>query len=183
MHPRTGNLATGLVGNIERPDLDLIEPNREDYYEFGRKFAKLASPERPLDITYDPDRVVTDWLDDLWTAYGPKGLVVLAFFCMSLFAVQIRKRDGSLGFLEITGLPGSGKSTLIEFCWHLLGRAEHEGIDPNKATAVGIAREMVKFSNLPVGLIESGREDVPTRAGKEPAPTAGRWTIRVWNGA
>jgi predicted ATPase len=41
--------------------------------------------------------------------------------------------------LEITGPPGSGKSTLVEFLWKLLG-AQHEGFDPNKATVVFLAR-------------------------------------------
>lgn len=84
---------------------------------------KLRSPERLLDIQYDADKIAFPWMDDLWIAYGPKGLVTLAFFVMSFFAVQIRERHKTLGFLELTGPPGSGKSTLIEFCWKLAGRA------------------------------------------------------------
>lgn len=151
--------AAWLLGDIAVHKGRVVEPNAEEYFEFGKLSAKLASPERPLEIRYDPDRVATAWLDDLWTAYGPKGIVVLAFFMMSIFAVQIRSRDGSLGFLEITGLPGAGKSTLVESLWRLLGRADFEGLDPVKTSAAGLARELVKFSNLPIGLIESGRED------------------------
>ncbi|MFO6428689.1 hypothetical protein ACLBKT_01210 [Erythrobacter sp. W302b] len=151
--------AAWLLGDIAVHKGRVVEPNAEEYFEFGKLSAKLASPERPLEIRYDPDRVATQWLDDLWTAYGPKGVVVLAFFMMAVFAVQIRSRDGSLGFLEITGLPGAGKSTLVESLWRLLGRADFEGLDPVKTSAAGLARELVKFSNLPVGLIESGRED------------------------
>jgi len=95
----------------------------------------------------------------LWTAYGPKGLAALAFFTMSFFAVQIREQQKSLGFLEITGLPGSGKSTLVEFLWKLAGRAGYEGFDPNKGTVAFLARSLMKVSNLPVGLIEGGRDD------------------------
>ncbi len=137
----------------------LIEVNRENYFDFGKSAVKLRSPERILDINYDPDKLDFSWLDDLWTAYGPKGLIALAFVGMSLFAVQIRERHKSLGFLEITGLPGSGKSTLIEFLWKLLGRAGYEGFDPNKGTIAFLARSLMKVSNLPVGLIEGGRED------------------------
>lgn len=151
--------AAWLLGDIAVHKGRVVEPNREEYFEFGKLSAKLASPERPLEISYDPDKVATAWVDDLWTAYGPKGVVVLAFFMMSIFAVQIRGRDGSLGFLEITGLPGAGKSTLVESLWRLLGRADFEGLDPVKTSAAGLARELVKFSNLPIGLIESGRED------------------------
>lgn len=151
--------AAWLLGDIAVHKGRVVEPNAEEYFEFGKLSAKLASPERPLEISYDPDRIVTEWLNDLWTAYGPKGVVVLAFFMMAIFAVQIRQRDGSLGFLEITGLPGAGKSTLVESLWRLLGRADFEGLDPVKTSAAGLARELVKFSNLPVGLIESGREE------------------------
>lgn len=151
--------AAWLLGDIAVHKGRVVEPNREEYFEFGKLSAKLASPERPLEIHYDPDKVATGWVDDLWTAYGARGVVVLAFFLMSLFAVQIRKSQDSLGFLEITGLPGAGKSTLVESLWRLFGRSDHEGTDPVKTSAAGLARELVKFSNLPVGLIESGREE------------------------
>src|SRR3546814_16835186 len=77
---------------------------------------------------------------------------------MSLFAVQIRNRHDSLGFLEITGDPGSGKTTIITFMWKLFGRSKYEGFDPNKGSIAGVARNFVKVSNLPVGLIEGNRE-------------------------
>ncbi|PUB10428.1 hypothetical protein C8K14_1441, partial [Novosphingobium sp. GV079] len=96
-----------------------------------------------------------------------KAMVGLAFFVMSLFAVQIRQREKSIGFLEITGQPGSGKSTLIEFLWKLLGRSGYEGFDPNKATPAFIARSLIKVANLPVGLIESGRNDEKRTGGRQ----------------
>ena len=137
----------------------LIEVNRENYFDLGRAAVKLRTPERILDIHYDEDRQSFDWVPVLWTAYGTKGLVALAFFTMSLFAVQIRAAHKSLGFLEITGPPGSGKSTLVEFLWKLLGRAGYEGFDPNKGTPAFIARNFMKVANLPIGLIEGGRDD------------------------
>lgn len=158
--------AAWLLGDIAVHKGRVVEPNAEEYFEFGKLSAKLASPERPLVISYDPDRISTEWLDDLWTAYGARGVVVLSFFIMSLFAVQIRLRNGSLGFLEITGLPGAGKSTLVESLWRLFGRDEYEGIDPAGTTTPGLARELVKVSNLPVGLIESTRDEEKSRGKK-----------------
>ncbi|MXO73543.1 bifunctional DNA primase/helicase, partial [Altererythrobacter buctensis] len=148
-----------LLGDIAVHQGRLITVNAENYFDIGKHAVKLRSAERMLEIDYDPDRITFDWLDDLWTAYGPKGLIALAFFSMSLFAVQIRERHKSLGFLEITGQPGSGKTTLVEFMWKLLGRTGYEGFDPNKGTRAFLSRSFVKVANLPIGLIESGRDD------------------------
>ena len=137
----------------------VLKVNAENYFDVGKHAVKLRTAERMLSIDYDADQLRFDWIDDIWTAYGPRGLIALSFWVMSVFAVQIRKRHKSLGFLEITGPPGSGKSTLIEFLWKLMGRESYEGFDPNKATRAALARNMVKVANLPVGLIESGRDD------------------------
>lgn len=150
-----------VLGDIAVHKGRVLKVNSENYFDIGKHAVKLRSAERLLQIDYDPDHLRFDWMDDLWAAYQVRGMIALAFFVMSLFAVQIRKRHKSLGFLEITGPPGSGKSTLIEFLWKLLGREAYEGFDPNKATRAALARNMVKVSNLPVGLIESGRDDGP----------------------
>src|SRR3546814_18762104 len=42
--------------------------------------------------------------------------------------------------------------------WKLVGRSKYEGFDPNKGSIAGVARNFVKVSNLPVGLIEGNRE-------------------------
>ncbi|SFG08974.1 Toprim-like [Novosphingobium sp. CF614] len=153
-----------LLGDIAVRDGELKKLNADKFFDFGKQAVKLYSEERMLSIHYDPDKLDFDWLPDLWTAYGPKGLVALAFFMMSLFAVQIRGRDGSLGFLEITGMPGSGKTTLVVFLWKLLGRNNHEGNDPNNNSAAFLPRIMMRVSNLPVGLIEGKRDDDKNRS-------------------
>ncbi|MES2905037.1 MAG: toprim domain-containing protein [Pseudomonadota bacterium] len=136
--------------------------NDEDYFDFGRDAIKLRTAERLLEIDYDPDRLDTSWLSNLWIAYGPKGIVALAFWQLSFFAEQIREAQKSLAFLEVTGEPGSGKSTLLEFLWRLCGRDSYEGFDPTKATTAAIARNLGKVANLPVALIEGDRrDDVP----------------------
>ncbi len=148
-----------MLGDIAVREGRVIGINRESYFDFGKAAVKPRSTERMLDISYDPDRVDFSWLPDVWTAWGPRGLVALGFFIMSLFAVQIRLREKSLGFLQVIGEPGSGKSTIIEFLWKLLGRYGYEGFDPNKATPAFIARSLIKVSNLPVGLVEGKRDD------------------------
>ncbi|MCP2016864.1 toprim domain-containing protein [Qipengyuania citrea] len=148
-----------VLGDLAVAKGRVLSVNSENYFDVGTHAVKLRTAERMLAIDYDADQIDFAWLEDLWTAYGARGLIALAFFTMSLFAVQIRERHKSLGFLEVTGPPGSGKSTLIEFLWKLLGRHGYEGFDPNKATRAAFARSMVKVANLPVGLIESGRDD------------------------
>lgn len=148
-----------LFGDIAVRDGRLERLNSDKYFDFGKDAVKLYSEERMLAIDYNSERLDFDWLPDLWTAYGPKGLVILAFFTMSLFAVQIRRRDGSLGFLEITGVPGSGKTTAVVLFWKMLGRANYEGHNPNAASLAALTRIMMKVSNLPVGIIEGKRDD------------------------
>lgn len=151
-----------LLGDIAVRNGRVHRLNDEDYFDFGKVAVKLRSAERLLDIDYDADQFETRWLHNVWSAYGPKGLVALAFWNASFFAEQIREMHKSLAFLQIVGEPGSGKSTLIEFMWRLCGREGYEGFDPTKATNAAIARNLGKVGNLPVVLIEGDRDkDVP----------------------
>ena len=147
-----------VLGDIAVHDGRVLKLSSERYFDIGKSAVKLRSEERILSVAYDADRLDLSWMADVWAAWGPRGITVLAYFTMSLFAVQIRKRQASLGFLEIFGEAGSGKTTLVTFMWKLLGRSDYEGFDPNKATNAAIARNFQKVSNLPVGLIESGRD-------------------------
>ena len=151
-----------LLGDIAVRNGRVHHLNDEDYFDFGKVAVKLRSAERLLDISYDGEKLDTAWLNNLWACYGPKGLVVLAFWTASFFAEQIRAQHKSLGFLQIVGEPGSGKSTLIEFNWRLCGRDSYEGFDPTKATNAAIARNLGKVAGMPVVLIEGDRDkDVP----------------------
>lgn len=62
-----------------------------------------------------------------------RGTVVLVWWLACLHAEQIRQLQKTLCFLELVGEGGSGKSTLIEFLWKLVGRIEYEGFDSPKA--------------------------------------------------
>jgi len=146
-----------IFGDIAVHKGRVYEPNDEEFFVLGKRSVKLRTAERMLKINYDAEHLDLSWVEPLITAYGPKGLVVVAFTVLSLFAEQIRRKQESLGFLEMTGAPGSGKTTLLEFIWKLLGRPAYEGFDPTKATNAGIARTLGQVGNLPVVLIEGDR--------------------------
>lgn len=135
----------------------LYEMNSEDYFEIEGKSIKSLSITPSLELNPKLNEFTTSWIDDIWTAFGEKGYVALAFWLGSLFAEQIRERDKSYPFLEIVGEPGTGKSTLIEFMWKLAGREEYEGFDPSKSTAAARGRNFAQVGNLPVVLIEGDR--------------------------
>ncbi|CCG07049.1 toprim domain-containing protein [Pararhodospirillum photometricum] len=136
----------------------VIPINEEDFFEIGRNiYLKTLSGAVSLNIGRRAD-YRPEWTDLLYRAFGAKGLVATAFFLGSLFAEQIRGLHKSFPFLEIVGEAGSGKSTLIEFLWKLMGRDSYEGFDPNKATLAARARIFSQVSNLPVSLIESDRD-------------------------
>ncbi len=135
----------------------VIEANAEDYFEIDRLSIKTLQRSIKLDLNLDPSEYDPSWYRHLWSAFGPRGVVALAFWFGSLFAEQIRAEHKSFPFLEIVGEPGAGKTTLIQFLWKLFGR-DYEGFDPSKSTSAGRMRTFTQVSNLPIVLIESDRE-------------------------
>lgn len=133
--------------------------NDEDFFDLGKgESVKTLNHSVSLSINPDMKEFTTDWLRHLWTAFGAKGVVALAFWLGALFAEQIRASHKSYPFLEIVGEAGTGKSTLIEFLWKLFGRRDYEGFDPSKSTLAARARNFAQVSNLPVVLIEGDRD-------------------------
>lgn len=156
-----------VYGKLAVKDGNVFKINDEDYFELGKYNLKLASKSEITKNEYNPEKLDTSWLDPFIKAYGNKGLVCLTYFVVSCFAEQIRfglpsvgfKGQSSLGFLEITGEPGGGKSSILTFLWKLFGRLNYEGFDPTgaKATAAAIARNLSQVANMPVVMIEGDR--------------------------
>lgn len=137
----------------------LYSLNDEDYFEIGRLAVKSLNGSLQLDMNADVKAMRRDWTAKIWACYGPKGIITTAFWFGSLFAEQLRGRYKSFPFLEMSGEPGTGKTTLIDFLWRLVGRTGHEGIDPTKASLAGRMRHFIQTANLPVVLMESDRGD------------------------
>jgi hypothetical protein len=148
--------AAWIFGEVAIRDGKVYRLNEEDFFDLGRLSVKSLERSVHLDINADPDQFSTEWVSLLWTAFGPSGLMVLAFWFLSLFAEQIYARLKFFPFLEVTGEPGSGKSTVVELCWKLFGRI-HEGFDASTANQAALARNFNQVSNIPVALIESDR--------------------------
>ena len=99
------------------------------------------------------------WINDFKTAFKAKGLATLAYWAGSFFAEQIRDKQASYPFLELSGEPGTGKTTLLEFLWKLSGRKNYEGIELSKASHAGRWRSLEQLANLPLVLIEGDRSE------------------------
>ena len=149
--------ATYLLGKVAVREGRVHDINREDYFDIDKLSIKTLQRSIKLHINTDASAYSRAWARHLWQAFGPKGYIALAFWFGSLFAEQIRADQASFPFLEIVGEPGSGKSTLIQFLWKLLGR-DYEGFDPSKSTSAGRLRTFTQVSNLPIVLIETDRE-------------------------
>lgn len=146
-----------ILGKVAVRDGEIHEANAEDYFDFAKLSIKSLQKSINLQINTDREAYERGWISHLWTAFGAKGFVALAFWYASLFAEQIRAEQQSFPFLEIVGEPGAGKSTLIQFLWKLFGR-DYEGFDPSKSTSAGRLRTFTQVSNIPIVLIESDRE-------------------------
>jgi hypothetical protein len=132
--------------------------NEEDFFDVGKLSVKSQSQSPVLHINTDLTSYNEGWFDVFWRCFGVRGAVVLAWWLGALHAEQIRQLQKSYLFLELVGEAGSGKTTLVELLWKLVGRTEYEGFDPSKATPASRARNFAQVGNLPVVLIESERE-------------------------
>ncbi|MGH8386547.1 MAG: toprim domain-containing protein [Pseudomonas sp.] len=102
------------------------------------------------------------WFSDFFAVHHLNGLAALSWWTATLFVQQIRSKQESWPFLELTGDAGAGKSSLLRFLWRLLGRSNFEGTKPNGegASAIGLTRALSQVSNFPVVLIESDTQSV-----------------------
>jgi len=133
--------------------------NNHGYLEIGKTGLKTSL--NSLAITrgsdFDPS-----WFSDFFAVHHLNGLAVLSWWTATLFVQQIRSKQESWLFMELTGDAGAGKSSLLRFLWRLLGRSNYEGIKPNSdgASAIGLTRALSQVSNFPVVLIESDSQSV-----------------------
>ncbi len=139
----------------------LIIKNSEDYIKLNNKLRVKSSYHNVLlNVNFNLEQHTrVDWIHDVYTAWGVKGVIATAYFTMSLFGQQVMALNKSLLFLELVGDAGTGKSTLLEFLWRLFGREDFEGIDPSSSNPAAVARSLNQVANLPVVFMEGDREN------------------------
>ncbi|MBU2514539.1 hypothetical protein KJ966_24705 [bacterium] len=127
-------------------------PTNHEYFNISDKIKMKTAFEEKL---YYNTSFKTDWFVDYYKSFGNRGIASLSFFLASLFAEQFRRERKSFAFLAAVGQPGTGKSTMVEFLWKLLGRDEYEGVPLAKASSnVGFFRFMEQVANLPTVFLE-----------------------------
>lgn len=148
-----------ILGDLAVKDGAVQPINDEDYFDFGNFQVKLKDRNRLLKHHYDAEKFDASWFEYVWRAWGPKGVVVVVFWIMAFFSMQLREEYQGLGYLEMSGPHGTGKSTIILLLWKLTGlvKRNYEGIDPAKSSMVGYIRTLTQVSNLPVIFVESDR--------------------------
>ena len=133
--------------------------NNHGYLEVGKIGLKTSLNSLTIfrGSGFDPS-----WFSDFFAVHHLNGLAALSWWTATLFVQQIRTKQESWPFLELTGDAGAGKSSLLRFLWRLVGRSNYEGIKPNSdgASAIGLTRALSQVSNLPVVLIESDSQVV-----------------------
>ncbi|UUA73069.1 toprim domain-containing protein [Cellvibrio sp. QJXJ] len=106
-------------------------------------------------------------LPDFIKIFDMNGMAALAYWTATLFTRQIKERHKSFPFLEVTGDPEAGKSTLMNFLWKLFGRDNYEGVDLLTTSSSSEGRMLSQLSNLPLVALESDREtDLKAKGGR-----------------
>ncbi|EPR43157.1 hypothetical protein dsx2_2517 [Desulfovibrio sp. X2] len=134
-----------------------LDLNKHGYFEINR--TGIKSVLNGIRINTDGSKFDPGWLKQFARAFHWQGLATLGFWFGSLFVQQIRATHKTFPFLELTGEPGAGKSTILEFLWKCVGRDDYEGFDLLKSSPAGRRRAFSQVSNMPVVIIESDRDN------------------------
>jgi len=130
---------------IEKDEIGLIQYNDK----------KTKSTLKDINFVKPNVNAEVNWLNDIDTAFGINGLITIAYWFGTFFSEQLRKHYGWYPFLEMSGKPGTGKSTILEFLWKASGRSgRYEGINPTKYSKAGRGKAMTKLSGFPMVMVE-----------------------------
>ena len=136
-----------------------INQNEMGYLDAGQNKVKTkvgSSQVKMIHREYHDE----SWVDLFEKTFGHVGLLVMAWWLCTLYAEHIREKYQDWPFLEFTGDPGTGKTTLLKFLWRCVGRIDgYEGFDPAKSSVAGRSRTLERYSALPTVVIEADRAE------------------------
>jgi hypothetical protein len=131
----------------------LLKANEYDYFDLDNgKQVKTSMRNDPIHLSENHAPAL--WLKDFQTAYGIKGMLTITAWFGSLFAEQIRGVSASYPWVELSGKPGTGKTSILKFLWKLTGRPNYQGVELSKASHAGRWRSLEQSANLPIVLME-----------------------------
>ncbi|WBA86494.1 toprim domain-containing protein [Endozoicomonas sp. GU-1] len=138
-----------------------IEQNDMGYLSAGQNKVKTKVASNQVKMIHR-EQHDEGWINLYEKTFGHIGLIVMAWWLCTLFAEHIREKYQDWPFLELTGEPGTGKTTLLKFLWRCVGRIDgYEGFDPAKSSVAGRSRTLERYSALPTVVIEADRADKP----------------------
>lgn len=102
-------------------------------------------------------RQTPQWLNLFITAFGAKGLVVLAWWLGALHAERIRATQRSYPFLEVTGACPAHNSLILSVLVKLLGSEHNHTINLAYSTRAALLHSMHNAVDMPVVIEEPDR--------------------------
>lgn len=127
------------VTNFYLPAFSEIYKNSDDDddpYENDRYFVYKVAP-----VTLE------QWMQQIVTVYGDKGIIGIAFVFASIFRDIIMKGYSSFPLLGLFGEKESGKSELANSIFHFFFTEDLKAFDFNNGTPVGFFRRLARVKN------------------------------------
>ena len=103
-------------------------------------------------------RQTPKWLNLFITAFGAKGLVILAWWLGALHAERIRAAQRSYPFLEVAGTCSAHSSLILSVLWKLLGSEQNHSINLAHCTRAAVLRGIYNVVDMPVVIEEPDRQ-------------------------
>lgn len=103
-------------------------------------------------------RQTPKWLNLFITAFGAKGLVVLAWWLGALHAERIRAAQRSYPLLEVTGTCPAHSSLILSVLWKLIGSEQNHTINLAQSTRAAVLRSVHSAMDMPVVIEEPDRQ-------------------------
>lgn len=92
------------------------------------------------------------WIEHFITAFGPKGLVALAWWAGAFHAERIRSLQQAYPILHLTGEAGAGRSTLLNNLWKLAGNPYTTSFDVGLMSPSALQKHFATVGNQPTVL-------------------------------